>query len=113
MEDILIVASQDLDNWTNEERQSMKNIVNIMEQYKKLNKELEEVIYNDMENPIKIEKIRKQKELLTLKVFWKKNQGNLGMSAWEVNKPFGFRIVGYSDHDGYFTPGIGIFQKEV
>lgn len=111
VEDILLHASQDAENWNEEQRESLKAIVEAVQKWNDLNKKEEKVFEDEtLETEKEIYKIQLKRENLRKGVSWWKLQGNQGMAYRENRKPFAFKVVGYDDHDGYFTPGVGVFE---
>lgn len=108
---ILERASKDAEHFTEEERSVLENICKALEKWEKLDeKENEILMSDDSRMELKVAKIQEEKRRLRGWVDWWELQGNQGMAFRENKKPFAFRVVGYTDHDGYSTPGIGVFE---
>jgi len=109
---ILEKASKDAENFNAEERKSLENICKALEKWEKLNAK-ENELFMSLDDPqveLKIAKIQEEKRRLRGWVDWWELQGNQGIAFRENRKSFAFRVVGYVDHDGYFTAGIGVFE---
>ena len=105
--DILLHASNDVENWNEEERNSLRTIAEGVKKFKSLQKQWGNEMMNEQDEKKLFEIEKEQKKI---PVSWWKLQGNQGMAYRENRKPFAFKVVGYDDHDGYFTPGVGVFE---
>jgi hypothetical protein len=111
IEDILNRASQDAENWNKEERKALQTIAKGLQTRNELNKKEEEICMewpDDTEE--RLDAIQLQKENLSKRISWWELQGNQGMALRDNKQSFAFKVVGYDDHEGYFTPGVGLFD---
>ena len=111
IEGILLHASNDVENWSEEERKALQTIAKGLQTRNELNKKEEEICMewpDDTEE--RLDAIQLQKENLSKRISWWELQGNQGMALRDNKQSFAFKVVGYDDHEGYFTPGVGLFD---